>query len=51
METYVEKDKKQEVDEVLEFLSQLSDEEKKDFKSFMDGVKFAKNNERKDSVA
>lgn len=51
METYVEKDKKKEVDEVLDFLSQLNDEEKKDFKSFMDGVKFAKKNDEQGSVA
>lgn len=50
MEIYIEKDKKQEVDEVLEFISQLNDEEKKDFKSFMDGVKFAKKDDN-DSVA
>lgn len=51
METFVEKDKKQEVDEVLDFLDQLTDDEKKDFKSFMDGVKFVKKNDEQGSVA
>lgn len=45
MEVFIENAKKQEVDEVLDFISQLSDEEKKDFKSFMDGVKFVKKND------
>ena len=44
MQNIVEKDIKPEVDEILDFLSQLNDEEKKKkaFKSFMDGVKFVK---------
>lgn len=45
METIFQNKKKREVDEVLEFLESLSEEEKKNFKIFMDGVKFIKKNE------
>lgn len=51
MQNIVEKDIKPEVDEILDFLSQLNDEEKKAFKSFMDGVKFVKKNDEQGSVA
>ena len=45
METFLEKDKKLEVDEVLNFLSLLNDEEKKEFKIFMNAAKFLKKND------
>ena len=41
-QTLISTENQQEVEEVMKFLSELAPDEKKDFLSFVQGVKFAK---------
>jgi hypothetical protein len=43
METLLNKNSKQEATEVIEFLKELDQNEKNEFFSFMQGIRFAKN--------
>ncbi|MBY6930979.1 hypothetical protein [Clostridium botulinum] len=46
MQVILKKEEKPQVDEIFDFIKSLNMEEQKDFKSFIDGYKFAKQMEK-----
>ncbi|WP_205456035.1 hypothetical protein [Clostridium botulinum] len=46
MQVIFKKEEKPQVDEIFDFIKSLNMEEQKDFKSFIDGYKFAKQMEK-----